>query len=318
MIKYIYMLLLFLSSISKASIRFDWNGGLMITEKSIKSYHFPAMLSDDNNLVIAPHELLRPFIANYTFTNPRTMSEQQTVLPSVSSTLVYSVGNNGIINGLRGVNTKPTTIGDFARQFNFMFLIEFHSAGLYPFIKIDQNLLLDNSFSFEDLSKSLNKQITEAYFMSTSIDMLKQSLDNIFLSKLDNTAINPTVQYAMKRILENRGTIRTKELAGDVYYSEKHLNRLFQKHIGTGVKTFSRIVRMKQVIDLLGCQIALSQLAEITGHYDLSHFAHDFKDVYGITPKEYMSKMSFFYNDPFKLDRYNEIDYNKYERNFKL
>jgi len=290
----------------------------MISKESILTYQYPAIIRSENNLVVAPHVLLRPFIANYTFTSPRTMPEQQVVLPSVSSTLVYSIGNNGIINGLRGVNTKPTMIGNYARQFDFMFLIEFHSAGLYPFVKVEQNLLLNNSFSFEYLSKSLNRQIIDAYYVSSNISTLKCKLDDIFLSRLDDTAINSTFMYAMKKILESRGTIRTKELAGDVYYSEKQLNRLFQKYAGTGIKTFSRIVRMKHAADLLGGTISLSQLAEITGHYDPAHLVHDFKNVYGLTPGEYVAKMSLFYNDPFKLNGYNEGGYNKDERSFLL
>jgi len=278
----------------------------MITKENILTYQHPAIMRNENSVVVAPDELLRPFIANYTFTCPRSMPEQQTVLPSVSSTLVYSIGSNDIINGLRGVNTKPTTIGHYARQFDFMFLIEFHSAGLYPFIKIDQSLLLDSSFPFEELNKPLNQQITEAYYLSSNISMLKHRLDNIFLSRLDDTAINSTFGYAMKRILESKGVIRIKELANDVYYSEKQLNRLFQKYVGTGVKTFSRIVRMKRAVDLLSRPINMSQLIDRTGHYDYPHFIHDFKDIYGVTPKEYMSKMSLFYNDPFKLGGYNE------------
>jgi len=274
----------------------------MITKESILTYHYPALIRSENNLVIAPHVLLRPFIANYTFTCPRTMPEQQAVLPSVSSSLVYSIGSNSIISGLRGVNTKPTVIGSYARQFDFMFLIEFHSAGLYPFIKVEQNLLLNDSFSFEELSQSLNRQIIDAYYLSSNIRMLKCRLDDIFLSNLDDNATNPALAYAMKKILESRGVIRTKELAGDVYYSEKQLNRLFQKYVGTGVKTFSRIVRMKHAADLLGSRISLSQLAERTGHYDPAHLVHDFKNVYGLTPGDYVDKMSLFYNDPFKLN----------------
>ena len=273
----------------------------MIIKENILTYRHPTIMTSENSLVVAPHELLRPFIANYTFTNPRTMPEQQVVLPSVSSTLVYSIGNNNITNGLRGVNTKPEAIGGFARQFDFMFLVEFHSAGLYPFIKIDQNLLLNNSFSFEELSKSLNRQITEAYFSSSNISTLKHKLDRIFLSRLDDTVINPTFGYAMRKILESNGLTRIRDLADDVHYSEKRLNRLFQKYAGTGVKTFSRIVRMKRAVDLLSSPINVSSLVEITGHYDNSHFIHDFTDIYGVTPKEYMGKMSLFYNDPFKL-----------------
>lgn len=273
----------------------------MIGKESILTYPYPAAMRNESSVVVAPHELLRPFIANYTFTTPRTMPEQTTVLPSASSTLVCSAGSNCIINRLRGVNTKPTMIGSYARQFDFMFLVEFHSAGLYPFIKIDQSQLLDSSFSFDELSASLNKQITEAYYLSSDISMLTHRLDNIFLQMLDDTVINSTFGYAMKEIIECKGVTRIKELADDVYYSEKQLNRLFQKYVGTGIKTFSRIVRMKHAVDLLSKPINTSEIVEITKHFDYAHFIHDFKDIYGITPKEYVNKMSFFYNDPFKL-----------------
>lgn len=280
----------------------------MIGSESIKQYKYPAIYRDINSLVILPHELLRPYIANYTFTNPITMPIQQVVLPSVSNTLVYSVNDKGIVSGLRGVNTKPTIIGGFASQFNFMFLIEFHSAGFYPFLKIEQDIFLNNTFSFEDLSRSMNQKIIDSFFISEDIETLIEKLDAIFLSTLDLSAVNSTLSYSMNRIIAERGIILTKALAGEVYYSEKQLNRIFNKHIGTNVKTFSRIVRMKHAIDLIDNQTSLMQLAEITGHFDTAHFVHDFKDIYGITPGEYSSKVSIFYNDPYKLSSYNESE----------
>lgn len=277
----------------------------MIDEKSIGKYQAYAIYKDANSVVIAPHKLLRPYISNYTFTAPKEMPKQQTVLPTVSNTLVYALGNNTITDGLRGVNTKPTTIGGFASQFDFMFLVEFHAGGLYPFIKVDQNLLLDSVHSFKALNKMLNKQLIEAYYLSNSITNLVNRLDTIFLTCLDQTVINPALTYSMKLVQASNGIIRSRDLAKEVFYSEKQLNRLFQKNVGTSVKKFSRIARMKYAIDILNRYISLPQLPEITGHYDLSHFIHDFESVYGLTPTEYTDKMSLFYNDPFKLNSYN-------------
>lgn len=275
----------------------------MMTTNDIISYNQPALFKNEHALVIAPHKLLYPFIANYTFTVPKTMSEQQTILPSASSTLVYSITNNEIVNGLRGVNTKPVIIGSFAKQFEFMFLIEFHAGGLYPFIKVDQHLLKDNSYSFESLSKILNQKIIEAYFLSNNIDALKDRLDMIFLSHLDATLVNTPVTHTMKMIRKSKGLMQVKDLANEVFYSEKHLNRLFQRTIGTGIKTFSRIIRINHATHLLEHPTTLSQLAEHSGYYDTAHFAHDFKATYGITPAAYVQRMSLFYNDPFKLNR---------------
>lgn len=277
----------------------------MICREEIQLNKYRDNRMDENSIVIAPHKLLRPFIANYTFTCPHAMPKNQVVLPTASSTLVCAIGENNIINRLRGVDTKPTSIGHYARQFDFMFLVEFHPAGLYPFLKIDQHKLLDNSFLFEELGKSLNQQITEAYYTSDKIFKLTQKLDKIFLSRLDTVDYNATFDFAMKKVLTSKGNIPMKELAYEVYYSEKQLNRLFQKYVGTNGKIFARVVRMKYAIDLLNNFKDIDSLLERTGHYDYAHFIHDFKNMYGITPKEYTDKMSLFYNDPTKLLLYN-------------
>lgn len=274
----------------------------MITKEDVRFDQYCDYRIDENSIVLSPHRLLRPYIANYTFTCPRTMDRGQMVLPTVSSTLVCAIESSGsITNGLRGVNTKPTVIGSYARQFDFMFLIEFHTAGLYPFLSIDQDQVVNKVFSFEELSNSLNRQITEAYDASNDICMLRDKLDDLFLSRLGRIEINSTVRHAIKKVLACRGRIQVKDLAGEVYYSEKQLNRLFLKYAGTNAKTFTRIVRMKNAVHLLGSSMDMQNIFEQSGHYDYAHFIHDFKDIYGITPKEYTSKMSLFYNDPTKL-----------------
>ena len=277
----------------------------MIEKKDIHSNQYHNNRIDKHSIILEPHKSLLPFIANYTFTCPCAIPEWQVVLPTASSTLVCGIGRNDIINRLRGVNTKPTTIGHYARQFDFMFLVEFQPAGLYPFLKIDQNHLADNSFLFDELGKSLNRQITEAYYTSDDIFMLTLKLDSIFMSRLDAVNYNATFDFAMKKVLASKGNIRMRELSGEVYYSEKQLNRLFQKYIGANGKTFARIVRMKNALDMMSAFIDTDSVIEQTGHYDYAHFIHDFKGIYGITPKEYTDKMSLFYNDQTKLLSYN-------------
>ncbi len=58
----------------------------MLNKESITKSSLPKVSQD--YIVVALHQSLRPYIANYTFTNPSTMSEQQTILPTISTTLV--------------------------------------------------------------------------------------------------------------------------------------------------------------------------------------------------------------------------------------
>ena len=96
--------------------------------------------------------------------------------------------------------------------------------------------------------------------------------------------------------------MNVSQLSREVHYSERHLRRLFQEYLGTGVKTYSRIVRVNHVVSLL-CrrQSGLEAAAGLTGYYDPSHLIRDFRECCGITPQEYLSRMSVFYSDPYKL-----------------
>lgn len=271
----------------------------MLNKENIYKSSFSTI--NGNMIILSPHPLLRPYIANYTFTDPSKMHQQQTILPTISSTLVCTFQNGQFTAGLRGVNTKPTMIADYARQFDFMFLVEFHASGLYPFLNIDQHHLADKGFLFADLNQALFEQIAEAYCTAKTIHELASKLDQIFLEKIDQIELNPAFCIAFEKLLKSNGSVRVKDLAKKTYYSEKQLNRLFMKYTGAKVKTCSRIIRMKRAVDLLHSKPEMSLLFEETGHHDYAHFIHDFTAIYGITPKKYMEKMSLFYNDPYKL-----------------
>ncbi|MBP1041898.1 AraC family transcriptional regulator [Vagococcus sp. BWB3-3] len=259
---------------------------------------------DKHNLILSPHDALRPYIANYTFSNPIKMPSGQTILPSASTTLVYSIKNNRINSGLRGVSTKSTRIDRYATQFDALFLIEFHAGGLFPFTSIPQHILKDENYAFDSLNTVLDRKIIEAYTSALSITALKKEMDTLFLRQIGSYTDNQYVRYSLTKIIEQKGGVRVSDLAKDTCYSDKQLNRLFQQYIGTGVKTFSRIVRMKHAIELLPAANNLSSLIEQTDHYDSAHFVHDFRKLYGITPSQYLANMSLFYNDRFKLDSY--------------
>lgn len=86
------------------------------------------------------------------------------------------------------------------------------------------------------------------------------------------------------------------------FYSERHLNRIFNQFLGMSVKTYSRLIRINRVLQTIKQkETQLSKLAQDLGYYGQSHFIHDFKAVCGVNPTEYKEKMSDFYNEDFKF-----------------
>lgn len=276
----------------------------MIGYESIQRYRGPSLSRGSSFLYVSPHSLLSPYIANYTVTCPShsAMAEDYTILPSASATLSYSIGSNTITGGLRGINTKAVIVGSHANQYDTLLLIEFHPAGLYPLIRIPQSELLDDSFSFAHLSPELDKDIHDAVMVADDVHSLKNSLDRIFLLRLADAIIHPQLAYAMEVILGTHGAVNLHALSEEVFLGERQLERIFAQHLGTGVKTFSRIVRVNHSLHLIQrMKDSMSSIAVEAGYHDQSHFIRDFRALCGTTPQFYLSRMSDFYNDAFKI-----------------
>ncbi|GCF93343.1 AraC family transcriptional regulator [Enterococcus florum] len=276
----------------------------MLSTEAMTAYCEERLFQNNGMLVVAPHPLLKPYIANYTFSDPKMISIDQTVLPTASNTLVYSIDHSHMLNGLRGVNTQPVTIGTFASRFDFLVLIEFHPGGFFPFCGIPQKELLNRGIPFEDLMPLLHQQISQIVSTTKTIACFVSALNEIFLQALEVGSIHPSIPFLLNHIYVSRGRLSSKALAKEIFYSEKHMNRLFQQHVGTTVKTYSRLLRIKFSLEQIKQETALIELAEEHGYYDAAHFSHEFKKIYRLTPHDYLEKMSIFYNDPFKMSTY--------------
>jgi AraC-like DNA-binding protein len=276
----------------------------MITPYAVASYRGKTLSRGEDFLYIPPHALLRPFISNYTvsFPTPRSMPDAYAILPTASSTLVISVGADQITAGLRGVNTRVCTVGSFANRMTLLLLIEFRPGGLYPFFRLEQTALTDASFPLYSLDSTLERELEDALIKTERIEALIETLDRMFLTRLSGCETNGFIPVILQKIMAHHGNVGARELSSEFYYSEKQIRRLFLRHVGTGPKTFSRIVRVNYALRLLQHQPrSLADVAAKAGYFDESHLIRDFKTICGLSIPDYRQNMSVFYNDRSKM-----------------
>ncbi|MDR0300972.1 MAG: helix-turn-helix transcriptional regulator [Treponema sp.] len=276
----------------------------MLFRESIKTYKGSLLSGDKNCLYIPPHEMLQPFIANYTisFPSPQNMPDEYTILPTASSTIVITV-NSGEINGsLRGVNTKALNVGNHINKLNLLLLIEFHTGGLYPFLSVEQSELVDASFALNELDKKLMKTLKFELEKSSMIETLVEALDKIFISRLMNLKTMFDFSPVMRNIIKRHGIVNMNDASLPFFYSERQTRRLFLRYVGINPKKLTRIVRANYALRLIkNGKDSFLDVTEETGYFDQPHFIHEFKMIHGITPQEYKQKMSVFYNDNTKM-----------------
>ena len=95
-------------------------------------------------------------------------------------------------------------------------------------------------------------------------------------------AVDPRFYNALEAIMQGRGAVAI-ETGLDTGISPRQLRRMFEFHIGTGAKSFSRVIRFQNAL-ALGPE-ALNEKAWLDlGYYDQAHFIKEFREFYGITP----------------------------------
>ncbi|TQW95251.1 helix-turn-helix domain-containing protein [Clostridioides difficile] len=257
------------------------------------------IVCEDNFVYLLPCIQLRNWISNFTisFPNQTIISDNYTIIPHGSVTLVFFYDATGLHSLLFGPTTKPKTVGNIANRCDVILIIEFQPAGFFPLIGIQQSELIDKVVPFPIINTSLDLEIKKIFNESLSIDKLILKLEELLIS---NIKIEYSYEFilAIQLIIQNSGNISSQEISKKVFYSSRHLNRLFNQYLGLSMKSFSRLVRINKSIKLLNNnKTSLMSICNELGFYDIPHFIKDFKIVCGITPQKYRANMSDFYSE---------------------
>ena len=274
----------------------------MLTESCMQDYRDGgrAIVRAADYAYILPHPGLLQSISNYsiTFPYPGMMSESYTIMPHGSATLVFSANESGVRSRLFGPMSKPVCVGHEANLCGLLFIVEFQPAGYYAFSGIPQREMTDVVLDFRDVNSSLCSLLSREIEFSQRLDELIARVDRLFMAHLKPGCYQQGFSQASRMIVDSGGLISVGALSEEVFYSERHLNRLFGEYVGVGTKAFSRLVRVNKAMRLLHRPSSgLLQTCLDTGFYDMPHFIRDFKSICGVTPQEFRDNMSDFYSE---------------------
>jgi len=277
----------------------------MISKKDISVFdeRHRVLLQASEFICLRPHTNLREYISNYNITFPTKdiMPAGFTVMPSGCATLTIVNDSRMLFVDLDGPATKPYVVGRQDNQPEMVVTIEFRAAGLYVLTSINQSELTDKTMPFEAVNSKLAKLVSDVVEKAESVNELVTRLDMLLLKNV-YTSHHPQLKPVFKNIFDCSGNTIVKRLADDIHYSERQLNRIFKQHVGVGVKSFSRLIRINNTFRLLKKPYnSITLISDLAGFHDLSHFVRDFKLVCGITPQEYRDNMSDFYINPVKF-----------------
>lgn len=178
----------------------------------------------------------------------------------------------------------------------YFFGVRFLPGQSFKFKNAAMSDFIENEIPFLDVieDKQLFEQITSSRDFNSQIQMFMKKYLAIYEYSQTNDKHLDLKMSMLKKINETAGLIKVNELADEVGYSVRYVNRVFTEELGLSPKLFCKLMRFQNLLSNLNdldkgnFDANLAQIAIELGYYDQSHMIKDFHELTNTTPGKYI------------------------------
>lgn len=166
--------------------------------------------------------------------------------------------------------------------------VRFRPSSAYRFLPFALSDFTDTTVPTGDVWGHEGAYLEEAVLAARNNTERQQLVEDFLWQQLVNTSPRPRFEAAVKEIIRTRGQARVHEVANEVGWSSRQLERDFRVSFGLSPKSFARIMRFQNLLRLVG-EGALREWANLAiegGYSDQPHMVREFREFAGHTPSE--------------------------------
>jgi AraC-like DNA-binding protein len=113
-----------------------------------------------------------------------------------------------------------------------------------------------------------------------------------FFAAFAARSVSPEVSWLRRQLVATGGRAQVEPLMDETRRSRRLVTERFRRQFGVTPKTYARIVRFRRtlgMLDRVGRERTLADVATECGYYDQPHFNRDFTALAGCTPSAFMA-----------------------------
>ena len=163
-------------------------------------------------------------------------------------------------------------------------------AGAYALLDRPMREISELVVDLEDLVGRASDELSERCYDAASVEeRLRRAADWVAERVMKARGIDPAVAWAAGRIEQSGGAVSIAELRRQTGLSKTRLVEAFREQIGLAPKLYSRVVRFRRATAMLqkGAQ-PLIDVALAAGYYDQPHMNAEFRELSGLSPREFL------------------------------
>ena len=269
-----------------------------------------------NYQTFEPNQDLTTLIKCYwTLESPKEETPQkQTIVPDGCMEMIFHYGDlyrQFTENGNSIIQPRCFVIGQLTRPLEIeptgeigVFSVRFHPNGFLPFATIPIKEMENTAVSLEKLFGKDGKKIEQRILNASPTSEKIKLIEEFLLNRLTNIeTVDRIIKSTVDTILTANGQLSIDELSKQTKINRRQLERKFSSTIGLSPKQLSKTIRLQATLKILLNKnfTSLTALAYQHEYYDQAHFIKDFKELTGLTPKEFygnkLKMTSFFINE---------------------
>ena len=196
------------------------------------------------------------------------------------------------------LNTNAMVMGQRTKSYYILpvgnvdtIAICFYPYGFANFVNTPLEKLVDKETPITELfgpdeANKLEQQIANA----TNTEQRIEIIENFLLNKLnEENTISNIVKSTVDTLLKTNGSTSINAILKDDLSKRRQLERHFKKQIGISPKQLGKAIRLQAILQKLLNQKSdtLTDIAYENEYFDQNHFIKDFKELVGITPKQF-------------------------------
>jgi AraC-like DNA-binding protein len=174
-------------------------------------------------------------------------------------------------------------VNSFAVRFYPYGFTNFTSAPLKNFT--DKETELAALFG-EKIAGELEQSIIHAENTGQRIEVVEQFLFGMITEK---SVVDEIVKSTIEAMLSTKGSASIHQILKDTPSKRRQLERNFAKQVGLSPKQLGKAIRLQAVLKMMADKKteSLADIAYESQYFDQSHFTNDFKELAGISPKDF-------------------------------
>lgn len=206
---------------------------------------------------------------------------------------VDNISQDGIKASATGLYDKAIHIS--STEDVELITVFFHPYAAGAIMGMPCKVLSYDNIDFESLEslefKELKRHVLDADSTEECIDFI----EDFILKRLIKTQGSPHIKQLQKvfGMMKAKPDVRIDELASAACLSDRQFRRVFMDNVGMNPKQIQRIMRFRQATNeiIRTSPENLDDVLYTNGYTDHSHFNHEFHDIVGVSPTEYIASL---------------------------